>query len=104
MKAFDIFVLPSLKEGLPYVILEAGLARLPVIASSVGGIPEIIENGKDGLLVPPANSKELATAIKKLVGNKTLRENLAKNLREKYSKNFLEKMLRETTSLYKKIK
>ena len=105
LKAFDIFVLPSLKEGLPYVILEAGLARLPVIASSVGGIPEIIENGKDGLLVPPANSKELATAIKKLVGNKTLRENLAKNLREKILKEFsLEKMLRETTSLYKKIK
>ena len=102
LKNFDIFVLPSLKEGLPYVILEAGLARLPVIASSVGGIPEIIENEKDGLLVLPANSKELATAIKKLVENKTLRENLAKNLREKILKGFsLEKMLRETISLYK---
>ena len=46
LKNFDIFVLPSLKEGLPYVILEAGLAGLPVIASNIGGIPEIIENGK----------------------------------------------------------
>ena len=83
LKNFDIFVLPSLKEGLPYVILEAGLAGLPVIASNVGGIPEIIENGKEGLLVHPANPEELAAAIKKLVENKTLRETLAKNLNEK---------------------
>ena len=102
LKNFDIFVLPSLKEGLPYVILEAGLAGLTVIASNVGGIPEIIENEKDGLLVPSANSKELAAAIKKLVENKVLRENLAKNLHEKIKKEFsLEKMLKETISLYK---
>lgn len=103
LKNFDIFVLPSLKEGLPYAILEAGLARLPVIASNVGGIPEIIENGKEGLLVPPANSEELANAIKKLIENKALRENLAKNLREKIIKEFtLEKMLANTISLYEK--
>ena len=102
LKNFDIFVLPSLKEGLPYVILEAGLAGLPVIASNVGGIPEIIENGKDGLLVPPANPEELAVAIKKLINDKVLRESLAKNLCEKIQKEFsLEKMLRETISLYK---
>ena len=103
LKNFDIFVLPSLKEGLPYVILEAGLAELPVIASNVGGIPEIIEDEKDGLLVPPANPEELAAAIKKLVENKTLRENLAKNLREKITKEFsLEKMLNTTIEIYKK--
>ena len=102
LKNFDIFVLPSLKEGLPYVILEAGLAGLPVIASNVGGIPEIIENGKEGLLVPPANPEELAKAIKKLIDDKTLRENLAKNLHEKIQKEFsLEKMLEQTISLYK---
>lgn len=104
LKNFDIFVLPSLKEGLPYVILEAGLAGLPVISSNIGGIPEIIENGKNGLLVPPANPKKLADAIKKLIEDKTLRENLAKNLREKIKKKFsLEKMLEQTTPLYKKI-
>ena len=68
---------------MPYVVLEAGLAGLPVVASNVGGVPEIIENGKDGLLVPPANPEELAKAIKKLIGDKNLRENLAKNLCEK---------------------
>src|SRR3989338_4896747 len=65
LKNFDIFVLPSLKEGLHYVLLEAGLAGLPVIASNVGGIPEIIESGKEGLLVAPANPEELAVSIKK---------------------------------------
>lgn len=105
LKNFDIFVLPSLKEGLPYVILEAGLAGLPVVASNVGGISEIIENGKSGLLVPPANPEELANAIKKLAEDKTLRENLAKNLSEKIKKEFsLEKMLEQTTPLYKKNK
>jgi len=104
LKNFDIFVLPSLKEGLPYVVLEAGLAGLPVIASSIGGIPEIIENGKEGLLVPPANPEELAVAIKKLIEDKTLRENLAKSLNEKIKKEFsLEKMLKETISQYLKL-
>ena len=102
LKNFDIFVLPSLKEGLPYAVLEAGLAGLPVIASNVGGIPEIIENGKEGLLIPPADPEEIAKAIKKLIDDKTLRENLAKNLNEKIKKEFsLEKMLEQTMSLYK---
>ena len=103
LKNFDIFVLPSLKEGLPYVVLEAGLAGLPVVASSVGGIPEIIENGKEGLLVAPANQEEISIAIKKLIDDKALRENLARNLHEKIKKEFsLEKMLKETISQYLK--
>ena len=102
LKNFDIFVLPSIKEGLPYVILEAGLAGLPVIASNVGGIPEIIENGKNGLLVSPANPKELTIAIKKLIDDKTLRETLAQNIREKILKDFsLSKMVEETMETYR---
>ena len=101
LKNFDIFVLPSIKEGLPYVILEAGLAGLPVIASNIGGIPEIIENEKEGLLVSNANSEELTIAIKKLIDDKTLRENLAKKLNEKIKKEFsLEKMIKETMEAY----
>ncbi|MEK7130939.1 MAG: glycosyltransferase [Patescibacteria group bacterium] len=100
LKNFDIFVLPSIKEGLPYVILEAGLAGLPVIASNVGGIPEIIDNEKNGILVSPANPEELALAIKKLIDDKTLRETIAKNLREKIQKEFsLEKMVEKTTKM-----
>ena len=63
LKAFDIFTLTSRKEGLPYVILEAGAAGLPVIASKVGGIPEIMEDGKSGLLVNPKNTGELEHAL-----------------------------------------
>lgn len=53
LRAFDIFFLPSRKEGLPYVLLEAGFAELAVIASNVGGIPEIVTDGKNGLLASP---------------------------------------------------
>lgn len=101
LKNFDIFVLPSLKEGLPYTILEAGLAKLPVMASNVGGIPEIIENEKSGLLVPPANPEELAKAIKKLIDNTNLRAKLATNLHQKITQEFtLSKMLTATVAAY----
>lgn len=103
LKAFDIFVLPSIKEGLPYIIMEAGLAGLAVIASSVGGISEIIEDGKDGLLVPPKNPEALATAIKKLISDKNLREQIAANLHQKILSEFsLQKMLNATIAAYEK--
>jgi len=67
LKAFDIFVLPSLKEGFPWVILEAMAAELPIVATSVGALPEIIENGKEGFLVEQKNSQALAEKIKWLM-------------------------------------
>ncbi|HBB56875.1 TPA: hypothetical protein DEW47_02270 [Patescibacteria group bacterium] len=101
LKNFDIFALPSIKEGLPYVILEAGLASLPVIASNVGGIPEIIEDGKDGLLIPPKNPEALTEAIKRLIDDKNLRDTLAANLHEKIKTEFsVEKMLNVTMTTY----
>jgi len=101
LKALDIFVLPSVKEGLPYLLLEAGLAGLPVIASSVGGIPEIIDNGKEGILAPPKNPEALAEAIKKLMEDKNLREQFAANLRQKILSKFsLQKMLDDTIAAY----
>jgi glycosyltransferase involved in cell wall biosynthesis len=102
IKAFTMFVLPSLKEGLPYIILEAGLARVPVIASKTGGVPEIIEDQKNGILVEPANVEELKKAIQALNQNKNFREEIAGNLQKKILKEFgLEKMLRLTTLTYK---
>ncbi len=103
LKAFDIFVLPSLKEGLPYVLLEAGLAGLPIVASNVGGIPEIIENEKTGILTRPANADELANAIKKLIENPEMRNKLSTATREKILQDFsFKKMLEETIRLYRK--
>ena len=101
LKALDVFVLPSTKEGLPYTILEAGLAKLSVIATSVGGIPEIIQNEKTGLLVPPADSTALTNAIKKLADNQALREKLGINLQQKITQEFtLSKMLSATIAAY----
>jgi len=86
LKAFDIFVLPSLKEGLPYTLLEAMRAGTPVIATSIGGIQDVIEHGKNGLLAPPANSAAIAEALTTLIKNpdklKELGENAAKKIRE----------------------
>ena len=102
LKAFDIFILPSLKEGLPYTLLEAGLAELPVVATNVGGIPEIIENEKTGLLVNSANADGLAKAVSRLINDKNLRKKLGENLREKILKDFpKQEMLERTFSLYK---
>lgn len=75
----DCFVLPSLKEGFGIAILEAMAAKIPVIGTKVGGIPDIIEDGKTGLLVEPANSQEIAEAIQKIYQSPSLRERLVKN-------------------------
>jgi len=82
MPAADIFVLPSLSEGHPIVILEAMASGKPVISTKVGGIPEII-NDQVGILVNPEDSVGLAEAINKLLEDKDLRENMGKNARER---------------------
>ena len=69
MAAMDIFVLPSLNEGLPMAILEAMAAGKPVIASAVGGIPEVVQPRVSGLLVPPGDARALANACLELVSN-----------------------------------
>jgi len=102
LKAFDIFLLPSLKEGLPYTLLEAGLAKLPSIASDVGGIPEIITNDVSGILIKPTKSADISSAIKTISENKELTnhygETLYLNTKNIFS---FENMLVETTNLYK---
>jgi glycosyltransferase involved in cell wall biosynthesis len=79
---FDVVVLPSLWEGLPYALLEAMSAGKPVIASSVGGMADVIKNGDSGLLVPPEDSIALADAMLKLLENGKLRSNMGNSARE----------------------
>lgn len=76
LSASDIFVLPSVSEGLPVVILEALASGIPVVASRVGGIPDILTDGCNALLVEPANVQALAKAILKLLRDDRLRESL----------------------------
>ena len=59
----DVFALSSRSEGMPLVLLEAGAAGLPVVATRVGGVPEVIVEGETGLMVPPENETALATAL-----------------------------------------
>ncbi|MES2408981.1 MAG: glycosyltransferase family 4 protein [Patescibacteria group bacterium] len=103
LKAFDIFILPSVSEGLPYVLQEAGYANLPTIASNVGGIPEIIENEKTGLLIEPESAHDITHAILKLVYEPQIRKEIATNLHKKICEEFsLEKMVDLTAKLYRK--
>lgn len=99
--AFDIFTLTSIKEGLPYTLLEAGLAGNSVIASRVGGIPEIITNGLSGSLTPPQNVPEIARTLVDISQDSKKRaafgSALKQTVRERFS---LQEMLTNTTSLY----
>lgn len=102
LSTFDIFVLPSRSEAMPYAPLEAGFTGLPVIATSVGGIPEIIENNVNGILVEKESPEALLSALIKLFGNADLRKKLGENLKKKIETEFsLNKMLRDTFELYK---
>lgn len=77
LRAFSVFVLPSLKEGFPWSILEAMTAKVSVIASSVGAIPEIIEQGKNGLVFSAGNSDQLAQAVDLMLSDENLRKQCA---------------------------
>lgn len=101
LKAFDIFILNSRSEGLGYVLLEAGSAQLPCIATNVGGIPEIIEDGVSGTLVPSENPTALEKAISKLLENKEIRQQQSQNLHQKVMNDFSkETMVTKTIDLY----
>lgn len=97
LKAFDVFVLPSVKEGFPWAILEAMAAEVPVIAAKVGALPEIIEDSKEGLLIEPKNSRLLAEKINWLLSHPEQARQMASLAKEKAQTRFpLQKMLSDT--------
>jgi len=73
LRLFDVFVMPSLHEGIPMALLEALAEGCPVIASAVGGVPEIVRDGKDGMLVPSKDPAAIAEAIQALYESQSLR-------------------------------
>ncbi|HEY4479865.1 MAG TPA: glycosyltransferase family 4 protein [Candidatus Paceibacterota bacterium] len=97
----DIFLLPSRTENLPFALLEAGFAGVPTIATNVGGIPEVIKDMQNGILIHPKNPKEVAEAIIYLIDHKEKRKEFAAEIKKTVTNFFtLEKMLFETVSVY----
>lgn len=101
MNAFDIFLLPSRNEALPYVLLEAGMASVPVVATSVGGVPEIIVDDVTGILVPKENPKLMAEALSELLNGLQKSTSLGNALKDRISNLFsLTRMVQNTIDLY----
>lgn len=82
LAASDIFALPSRSEGLPLALLEAMSAGTPIIASAVGGIPEVVRDGETALLFPAGSAQDLASALLRLATDRELRSRLAENGRD----------------------
>ncbi len=105
LNALDILVMPSLWEGLGMASLEAMAAGVPVLASDVEGIREVVKNNETGILVPPADSGELANQVLALLKDEPLRSRLSKNGRDFVEKNFnINKFVNEMELLYKQLK
>lgn len=103
LAAMDLFVFPSRFEGLGSVLLDAMRSGLPVIASRVGGIPEIVQHQTNGLLVTPGDANELAAAIKQLHADAKLRQQLGKNAKQMAVDYSPARMARQYQDLYKAI-
>ena len=97
----SIFVLPSYAEGMPMALLEAMAAEVPVIASAVGGVPQVLRGGADGVLVHPGDIEQLAGAMSELLEDESRAAALARTARERIEADFsLEGALEALTRLY----
>jgi glycosyltransferase involved in cell wall biosynthesis len=100
--ASDVFAMPSLKEGLGVAALEAMASALPVVASEVGGLPEVVEDGRSGIVVPPANAGAIATAIRRLAESAELRSQMSAAARARAVESYsMETMAARTLALYR---
>jgi glycosyltransferase involved in cell wall biosynthesis len=103
MGCFDIFVLPSLNEGMGRVLVEAMSAGLPIVASRVGGIPDLVKHGENGLLVPPANAGALEQAISDLLSNKSRRKHMGETGKKMCHLYSVEAMVEKIDNLYSRL-
>jgi glycosyltransferase involved in cell wall biosynthesis len=88
LKAFDIFMLPSISEGLPMALLEAMAAGLPIIASDVGGVSFAVRHGVNGLLVPPADPRAISNAAEALLANPSRMRDFGSMSRDLFERHF----------------
>ena len=103
MPLFDIFVLPSLNEGMGRVLVEAMAAGKPIVASNVGGIPDLVEHDRNGLLVPPGDEKALAASIKQLINDPEKAKLMGQRGRKRCNQFSVEAMVAKIDNLYQEL-
>lgn len=102
LKSFDIFLLPSRSEAYPYSITEAGLAELPVVASDVGGIPDVIKTRESGVLFKSGDVEECERALRHLLEERSRRHQYGEALYETVANRSLDKMVAALSVMYRK--
>ncbi len=101
LQAFDLFIIPSLKEGLPYVLLEAGSAGLAIVATNVGGVPEVIDDMRSGIVVKAKRPREIGDALQFLINHPDKQKEFGEYLKQTVNKDFtLAIMLTRTVAIY----
>lgn len=103
LSLLKVFVLSSREEGLGTSLLESMLVGVPIVATRTGGIPEIVKDGENGLLVPPKNPEKLAQGILELLKDESLRKKFIGKGKEKVKEFSVEKMVDSTIEVYQKI-
>jgi glycosyltransferase involved in cell wall biosynthesis len=101
LAAMDVFVLPSLWEGLPLAMVLAMGAGVPVVATRVAGIPEVVDDGRTGLLVPPSDPEALAAALTRLLEDAPLRQRISREASQSVLPRLgVDRYVESMTSLY----
>jgi glycosyltransferase involved in cell wall biosynthesis len=101
LHAMDVFVLPSYSEGVSLALLEAMAAGLPVIATAVGGLPEVVADGETGWLIPPQDAAALAGALVRLLADPALAQRLGANARDHVREHYsLDRQGREINEIF----
>jgi glycosyltransferase involved in cell wall biosynthesis len=99
----DVFVLPSRQEGLPVTLMEATSTGTPIVATAVGGVPQVIDDGIDGLIVPPGEPRALADAVERVVTDDELRRRLGEGAAARSSMFDVETATREVEAIYRRL-
>jgi glycosyltransferase involved in cell wall biosynthesis len=100
----DVFVLPTWREGFPNVVIEAMAAGLPVVSTPVGAIPEAVEDGRSGLLVPVRDAAALEAALRRLIDDAQLRVAMGRRGRERVESTFsFEAVVARLAAIYREL-
>jgi glycosyltransferase involved in cell wall biosynthesis len=104
LRAADVFILPSYSEGLPLSVIEAMASGVPVVATRVGGIPELVIDGHNGVLVPPGSAKDIASALSRIIGDNVFAARIVAAAKQAVREAFsLQQMRERYASLYRSL-